>query len=198
MAEKKDFFKWEKKDKSPKPKFQKIEAGTFKEKEKKELENQIINSLKKLNSNLTKREILALMNSVEVWKGLDWLRKILEKDKKLWDKEISDDALRAILDLIKEVKEITLHWIEELKLELTYLNESKEYTIDKKVYLSSKFSWIKKIEESPLWKNIIIDIAWITIWTVDSATAIFKILLWFIKDLFLIPRDIVKKLKIKN
>lgn len=198
MAEKKDLFKWEKKDKAPKLKFQKIEVGVLKKKEKEELENKIIESLKKLNSNLTKKEILALMNSVEVWKGLDWLRKMLEKDKKLWDKEISDDALRAILDLIKEVKEITLHWIEELKLELNYLNESKEYAVDKKIYFSSKFSWIKKIEESPLWKNIIIDITWITIWTIDSATAIFKILLWFIKDLFLLPRDVIRKLKIKN
>ncbi len=198
MAEKKDLFKWEKKDKAPKLKFQKIEVGVLKKKEKEELENKIIESLKKLNSNLTKKEILALMNSVEVWKGLDWLRKMLEKDKKLWDKEISDDALRAILDLIKEVKEITLHWIEELKLELNYLNESKEYAVDKKIYFSSKLSWIKKIEESPLWKNIIIDITWITIWTIDSATAIFKILLWFIKDLFLLPRDVIRKLKIKN
>ncbi|MBP8016759.1 hypothetical protein KAZ01_02015, partial [Candidatus Gracilibacteria bacterium] len=155
MAEKKDLFKGEKKDKAPKLKFQKIEVGVLKKKEKEELENKIIESLKKLNSNLTKKEILALMNSVEVGKGLDGLRKMLEKDKKLGDKEISDDALRAILDLIKEVKEITLHGIEELKLELNYLNESKEYAVDKNIYFSSKLSWIKKIEESPLCKNII-------------------------------------------
>jgi len=38
-----------------------------------------------------------------------------------------------------------------LKIELgKVLNESKEYEIDTEVYLSSKFKFIKKLEESEL------------------------------------------------
>jgi hypothetical protein len=38
--------------------------------------------------------------------------------------------------------------IRELKLELNKLNISKEYTVDSAMYLSSRFPWIKKLEDS--------------------------------------------------
>jgi len=87
------------------------------------------------------------------------LKKELEKEVKLGGKEISDDVLKAILELIKESKELAHKGIEELKLELNKLNESKAYEIDKNVYFSNKFPWIKKFEESELGKNIVLDIA---------------------------------------
>ena len=190
MSEKKD-FRVEKK-----PKVKNIEAGILKEKEKKDLEDKIVDTLKKLNSGLTKKEIMSLFNKIEASKWLEWLKKDLQKEIKIWWKEIPEEILRSILDLIKESKEITLKWIEELKIELgKVLNESKEYEIDTKVYLSSKFKFIKKLEESELWKNIIIDIAGVSIWALDSAEAIFKLLLWLIKDLLLLPRDIARKIK---
>lgn len=193
MSEKKD-FRVEKKSEIQKQKIP--EAGILKEKEKKDLEDKIVDTLKKLNSGLTKKEIMSLFNKIEASKWLEWLKKDLQKEIKLWWKEIPEEILRSILDLIKESKEITLKWIEELKIELSkVLNESKEYEIDTEVYLSSKFKFIKKLEESELWKNIIIDIAGVTVWALDSAQAIFKLLLWLIKDLLLLPRDIVRKIK---
>lgn len=194
MSEKKDHKDTKKSSEILKP--QNIEAGILKEKEKKDLEDKIVDTLKKLNSGLTKKEIMSLFNKIEASKWLEWLKKELQKEIKFWWKEIPEEILRSILDLIKESKEITLKWIEELKIELwKVLNESKEYEIDTKVYLSSKFRFIKKLEESELWKNIIIDIAGISVWALDSAEAIFKLLLWLIKDLFLLPRDIVRNLK---
>ena len=194
MSEKKDYKDSKKPVEASKP--QNIEAGILKEKEKKDLEDKIVDTLKKLNSGLTKKEIMSLFNKIEASKWLEWLKKELQKEIKFWWKEIPEEILRSILDLIKESKEITLKWIEELKIELwKVLNESKEYEIDTKVYLSSKFSFIKKLEENELWKNIIIDIAGISVWALDSAEAIFKLLLWLIKDLFLLPRDIVRNLK---
>lgn len=190
MSEKKD-YRVEKK-----PEVKNIEAGILKEKEKKDLEDKIVDTLKKLNSGLTKKEIMSLFNKIEASKWLDWLKKELQKEIKIWWKEIPEEILRSILDLIKESKEITLKWIEELKIELgKVLNESKEYEIDTEVYLSSKFKFIKKLEESELWKNIILDIAGVTVWALDSAQAIFKLLLWLIKDLLLLPRDVARKIK---
>lgn len=170
-------------------------AWIYKEKEKQELESRIVGTLKSLNGKLTKKEIMELFHRVEVGKWLDWLKKELEKEVKLWWKDISEEVLKAILDLIKESKELAQKGIEELRLELDKLNESKFYEIDKKVYLSSRYNWIKKLEDSELGKNIIIDIAWIGIGILDSAVAIFQILLWLIKDIFFLPRDIVKNFK---
>lgn len=190
MSEKKDFLKEEKKiNKVP-------EAGILKEKDQKDLEERIVETLKRLNSKLTRKEIMALFSKVETSKWLEWLKYELEKEVKIWWSEISDEVLKMILDLINESKEVTSKWIEELKIEIwKVLNESKEYEIDANVYLSSKFSFIKKLEESELWKNIILDITGITVWALDSAQAIFKLLLWLIKDLIMLPRDIVKSLK---
>ena len=145
-----------------------------------------------MNSKLTRKEIISLFSKVETSKWLEGLKQELEKESKIWWGEISDEVLKMILDLINESKEITSKWIEELKIELwKVLNESKDYEIDKNVYMSSKFNFIKKLEESELWKNIILDIAGITVW----AQAIFKLLLWLIRDLILLPRDILNSIK---
>ncbi len=55
----------------------------LKDKEKADLENQIIDTLKNINSHMTKKEILSLIHRIEVGKGLDGLRRELEKEKKL-------------------------------------------------------------------------------------------------------------------
>ncbi|EKE28817.1 MAG: hypothetical protein ACD_3C00007G0002 [uncultured bacterium (gcode 4)] len=188
MSEKKDSHTY-----NEKPKKIEISAWILKEKDKDDLEWRIVETLKKLNWKLTKKEILELFHRVEVSKWLDGLKKELEKEKMLWWKEITDELLNSILDLIKEAKEVAQKWIEELKFELSKLNESKFYQIDKKAYLSSKFPWVKKLEDSELGKNVVIDIAWIIVWLGDSAEAIFKLFLDLIKDLIMLPRDLAKK-----
>jgi len=62
MSEKKD-YRVEKK-----PEVKNIEAGILKEKEKKDLEDKIVDTLKKLNSGLTKKEIMSLFNKIEASK----------------------------------------------------------------------------------------------------------------------------------
>ncbi|EKE29153.1 MAG: hypothetical protein ACD_2C00218G0002 [uncultured bacterium (gcode 4)] len=170
-------------------------AWILKEKEKDELEWRIVETLKKLNWKLTKKEIMELFHRIEVSKGLDGLKSELEKEKKLWWKEITDELLWSILDLIKEAKEVAQKWIEELKFELNKLNESKFYEIDKKAYLSSRFPWVKKLEDSELGKNIVLDMAWIAVGLADSAEAVFRLLLDLIMDLIKLPRDLARKLK---
>jgi len=135
------------------------QAGVLKDKEKSDLENQIVSTLKSLNSHMTKKEILALIHRIEVGKGLEGLRSELQKEKKLEGAEISDEVLQDILSLFREVEQLVVSGLKELKLELSNLNESKEYTINKTAYLTARFPWIKKLEESKLGENIIIDLA---------------------------------------
>lgn len=193
MPEKKDKSQWWDQKEIIKNKIDNI--WVFKEKEKKELEDRIVETLKGLNWKLTRKEIVELFQRVEVSKWLDWLKKELEKEKTLWWKEISDELLKSILDLIKESKEITQKWIEELKIELGKLNESKVYEIDKQVYLSNRFPWIKKLENSELGKNIVIDIAGIIVGIGDSAVSVFKFLLGLVMDFVKLPFDVYKHIK---
>ena len=187
MSEKKDYIKEDIQKNKP------VEnTGIYKEKDDKDLESRIVETLKKLNGRLTKKEIMELFHRIEVGNWLDWLKKELEKEVKLGWKEISDDVLKAILELIKESTELAHKWIEELKLELNKLNVSKIYEIDEKVYFSNKYPWIKKLEDSELGKNMLLDIAWIWVGLADSAVAIFKFLLELVKDLIMLPRDLMR------
>lgn len=173
------------------------QAGILKDKERSDLENQIVSTLKSLNSHMTKKEILALIHRIEVGKGLEGLRSELQKEKKLEWTDISDDVLQDILSLFREVEQIVESRLKELKLELSNLNESKEYTIDKAAYLSAKFPWIKKLEESKLGENTIIDIAGMGIGAFDSAHVILKFLLTLLRDLVMLPKQILDEVRKK-
>ncbi|MDD2916259.1 MAG: hypothetical protein PHH70_00235 [Candidatus Gracilibacteria bacterium] len=170
-------------------------AGILKNKEKADLENQIVDTLKSLNSHMTKKEILSLIHRIEVGKGLEGLRAELSKEKKLEDTDISDEALQDILNLFHEVERVAESGLQELKLELTRLNVSKEYTVDKAIYLSSKFPWIKKLEDSKLGDNIIIDLAGFGVGALDSVHAIVKFLLTLLGDIVMFPKHIIDEVR---
>lgn len=170
-------------------------AGIFKDKDKTDLENQIVDTLRSINSHMTKKEILALIHRIEVGKGLEWLRSELGKEKKLEGAKISDEALQDILNLFREVEQVAESGLKELKLELRRLNESKEYVVDRAIYLSSRFPWIKKLEDSKLGENIVIDLAGIGVGTLDSVHAILKFLLTLLKDLVMLPKHIVDEVR---
>lgn len=167
------------------------QAGILKDREKLDLENRIIDTLRSLNSHMTKKEILALVHRIEVGKGLEGLRSELGKEKKLENTDISDEALQDILNLFREIEQVAESGLKELKLELGRLNESKEYTIDKAVYLSSRFPWIKRLEDSKLGENIIIDLAGIGVGALDSVYMIFKFLLTLLGDIAMLPKHLI-------
>ena len=172
-------------------------AGILKEKEKQDIENALLDTLKSMSQKLTKKDIDHLLSRVEVGRGLEGLRHELQKEKKLDTVEISDETLQAILDLIQESRllerQLTKDNIEELRLELSRLNPSVEYTVDTEAYLTNRFPWIKKFEQSELGKNIIIDLGGIALGALDSAQAIFKFLLRLLVDLVRLPADVVKE-----
>jgi len=172
-----------------------VSAGVLKEKDKTDLENRLTETLKNLNSRLTKKEILSLIHRIEVGKGLEWLRSELEKEKKLEGTKISDELLQDILNLFREVEQIAESGLKELKLELSALNESKEYTVDKAIYLTNRFPWIKRLEQSKLGENIIIDLAGIATGSIDSIHAILKFLLTLLEDVILLPKQIVEEMR---
>lgn len=147
---------------------------------------------------MTKKEILALIHRIEVGKGLEGLRAELSKEKSLSGKEISDEALQDILNLFHEIEKVAESGIRELKLELNRLNISKEYTVDSAMYLSSRFPWIKKFEDSKLGDNIIIDLAGIGVGAVDSVYVIVQFLITLLGDIIMLPKHILDEVQKKG
>ena len=120
------------------------------------------------------------MQRIEVSNGLDGLRSELRKEEKLENTDISEETIRMVFDLIREAEQIAESGLRELRLEVSRLNVSREY-----------------LEDSELGKNIVIDIAGIGVGALDSAQAILKFLLTFLKDILMLPRDIVAHIKQK-
>ncbi len=81
-----------------------VSAGILKEKDVRELEGRIVETMKRLGSRLTKKEILALSQKIEVSKGLDELKRSLEAEAKISQK-IPDDVLFEIFRLLGEARE---------------------------------------------------------------------------------------------
>ena len=170
--------------------------GILKKKEQQDLETRILETLKHLNNKLTKKEISSLLSRLEATHSLEDLRKELQKEKKIDQSILSDETLQSILDLIRESRDLVKSNIEELKLEISKLNPSLEYELDHdRAYITKRFPWIKKMEESPLYKNIVIDVAGVAVGAIDSAYAVLKLFLRLLVDLVKLPKDVVKAMK---
>lgn len=164
------------------------EAGILKEREKRDLEGRIVETMRSLGSKLTRKEIIALAQRVEVSKGLDGLKRELESDPKI-AKEIPEETLKEFMDLIRNARELAESGLEELKLEIGKTNPTRYYDIDKSAYFSSRFPWVKRMEESELGENLVIDVAGFLTGALDSAVGAAKLLLLLIRDFFLLPVD---------
>ena len=170
-------------------------TGILKNKEKLDLENQIVDTLRSLNGHMTKKEILSLVQRIEVGKWLEGLRSEIGKEKKLDNAEISDEALQDIMNLIHGIERAAESGIRELRLELGSLNESKEYKINKDIYLSSQLPWIKKIEDSKLGESVVIDILGIGVGAIDSVYVVLKFLLTLLGDMIMLPKHMIDEVK---
>lgn len=164
-----------------------INAGILKEKDRSDLEGRIVDTMRKLGSKMTKKEILALAQKIEASKGLDELKKSLESEAKL-SKEIPEDVLKEVWQLIQEAREITESGLKELKLEIVRVNPTKEYEIDASTYYSNRFPWVKRLEETELGKSVVIDVEGFLVGALDSAVSVVKLLLALVGDLFLLPK----------
>ena len=174
---------------------EKVSAGILSDTEKKRvLESRLSDTLKKLGSRMTRKEVIELANRIEVSKGLDGLRSELEKGEEILE-EISEEILTEVLALIQEIKDAAESGLKELKIELTKINPTIDWKADISMHFSNRFAFIKKFEKSELGQNIIIDLEAFAVGAMDSAVAIVKMLFELIKDLFRLPKHIYTHLK---
>lgn len=172
-------------------------SGILSETEKKkDLESRLSDTLRKLGSRMTRKEIRELASRIEVSKGLEWLKSELEKGESVFE-NLSEETLTEVLALIKEIKEAAESGLKELKIELTKINPTIDWEADKSMHFSDRFEFVKKLEQSELGKNIILDLEWFAIGALDSGVAILKMIMELIKDIFKLPKHVYEHYKTK-
>lgn len=172
--------------------------GELKKQEKERLEREISGSLEHLRGSLSRDQIAALIEKLAVAQArrdLEALKNDLENEPTLAGENMSDEARTAIVQLINDIQKATQLDIRELKLEVRHLNPSPHWEPLEHIYPTNKIKALQKLGESPLAKNIIIDVAGIVAGTLDSAAAVMKLLMTMIVDVFLLPRDLVRTLR---
>ncbi len=158
------------------------------------LEEEIGTTLRRLSIHFTAKEIHELMHRVEASQSLDSLRQELSiRRTGEQQTEISDEAIQTVLDLIREAREMVDSGLRELRIDVASLNPTRWREIDPSVYPTSRYLWTQKLENSPLGKNILIDIAGVTVGIVDSVIALVQILLTIVLDVVRLPWDIMEE-----
>lgn len=170
-------------------------SGAFKKRSNELLEQEVLQTLKKLSINVTEKDIKTLLQTVQTSTDLDGLREELKHLQE--GAEIADDILQEVNNLLAEIRNITESGLNELRLNVESLQMGRlqpylEQEVLKGTYFSDKFPGIStKLENSPLWKNLVIDIAGLAVGMIDSVMAILTVLLALVVDLFMLPKDLM-------
>jgi hypothetical protein len=170
------------------------QAGILKEKDR-ELESRIVDSLKKLSTKLTRKDIEALLRRIEIKQDINELRRELEKEEKLEGVTIDEATLQEIISLIREAQEAAERGLNELKIDLSKLNPSLDYEANPTIYLSSKRAGTSRLEKSRLGENIILDLKGFSVGVLDSAAAILRFLVTLLGDIVRLPRDVIRAIR---
>lgn len=177
------------------------EAGVLKKQEKERLERDIASALEGLRGSLSREQVAALIEKLanaQARRGLESLKNDLENERTLAGENVSDESRAAILKLIADVQKATQLDISELRLEVRRVNPSPHWEPLPSIYPTNAIPAVRKLGESRLSRNIILDVAGVVAGTLDSAAATVKLLLTMIADFFLLPRDLLRALRSRN
>lgn len=129
-------------------------SGAFKKRSNELLEQEVLQTLKKLSINVTEKDIKTLLQTVQTSTDLDGLREELKHLQE--GAEIADDILQEVNNLLAEIRNITESGLNELRLNVESLQMGRlqpylEQEVLKGTYFSDKFPGIStKLENSPL------------------------------------------------
>lgn len=174
------------------------EAGILKQKEEKEkLELDISRSLEGLKNSLSQGQVVELMSKLrgkEAREGLKHLKDELEREKTLGGEKVDDDARAALLKLISDAQKAVKEGVRELRLEVRTVNPSPHWEPLPHIYPTNAIPGVRKMEDAPLGKNLVVDVAALVAGTLDSLTAVAKVVAYLLWDLFRLPLDLVGKM----
>lgn len=175
----------------PSPRTEIPSAGILKEKERRDLEGRIVETMKGLGTGMTRKELVALARQVETAKNLEDLKRNLETKANI-GKDVPEEVLRDLFQLFQEVREIAESDLRELKLEIGRTNVMKDYEADPGANFSHRFPWVKRLEDTELGKSVVIDVQGFLVGAADSLISAVSLLLALIGDLFLLPKHAIE------
>lgn len=168
-------------------------AGVLKDRERTEaLEREIAQTLGTLAGHLTTKSLGELRTIVESSQDLKSLKEALcaHADAE-GSPALTEETVQALMALIEQAREVSKQHIESLRLDIQTLRRTPTWTPDPETYFPThRLTLAKKIEESPLGENIIIDISGLMLGLADSAYTVFQVLVAFLADFVRLPRDI--------
>ncbi len=167
-----------------------LQAGILKEREKKELEKEIIEKLRFIGKKLSKKELSELLAQIETTKNIESLKNQLKGGS-----EQNKEALNLILSLYESIRSGAKEGISELRIDLEKVLQPPTYSRKSWSHFSDRFTFTKTLEQSELWTKIHLDIAWIANGTLDSLIDAIQVLYALLEGLIRLPHDFIKDIQ---
>ena len=122
----------------------------------------------------TGKEIAELMSTIDTSKSLSALKENLSKHKNLQN---NPDLARAVLELAKQIQSASIEDLADLKNKVAFASKESDVCIKKGTFAFENTTFGKKLENSPLGKNILLDIVGIGVGTIESLLALLNYIL---------------------
>ena len=151
-----------------------IHTGILRQEDSKKLELAVIDRLKDMGHKFTTKEIAELMSTIDTSKSLWALRDNLSKHKNLQN---NPDLARQVLELAKQIQSASAEDLAVLKNKVASASKEAEARIRQGTFVFENTALGKKLENSPLGKNPLLDIVGIGIGALESLLALLTYIL---------------------
>lgn len=111
---------------------------------------------------------------------------------------VNNEVKERFAQMIEAVEELSRDERKELLEEIMSGNAVMLTSVVDDVFPSHNLAWTKTLEDSPLGQNILKDAAGMAVGAVDSAAIVVKLAWTLIKDIALLPRDLLSLFRRKS
>lgn len=170
-----------------------VNTGILKNSDEKKLEANIVDRLRSFGKKFSRREISELMASINTSNSLSELRDKISQEPKLANNpELADE----IIHLAESVRHASKEDLTALRELVKTLKDRSSSPVGVTSFPLSQNKLVKYLEKSELGDNILVDAVGTSVGLAQSILLIAKFLLELIRDLFLLPRDLISKSKV--
>jgi hypothetical protein len=151
-----------------------VNAGILRKEESKKLELAVISRLKDMGHRFTTKEIAELMSTIDTSKSLWALRENLSKHKNLKN---NPDLAKQVLELAKQIQSASVEDLALLRDTVASASKEADTQIRQGTFVFENTALGKRLENSPLGKNPILDIVGIGVGALESLLALLTYIL---------------------
>lgn len=108
---------------------------------------------------------------------------------------INKELKEKFIGLIQKIEELSKNERNDLIKEILTDREDPVPHVPDEIFPTHALAFVRTLESSPLGQNLIKDATGLVVGATDSAAALVKLGWALIKDVFLLPRDIISMIK---